>query len=176
MPERDHYIPGVPCWVDTSQPDPEAGVAFYSSLFGWEFEDVMPPGSPGKYFVARLGGGDVAAVASQPQGAPPAARWNTKNRVGSAPQTPRRPTPPKKPTTPRPPPRPQHPPRVGTRRPQPNPPSPTDPDARIMISAPMFDSRRPRSCNTPCAKPTVKTISSTPTAVPRTLTAVRAGR
>ena len=24
MPERDGYIPGVPCWVDTSQPDPEA--------------------------------------------------------------------------------------------------------------------------------------------------------
>ena len=26
MPERDGYIPGVPCWVDTSQPDPEAAV------------------------------------------------------------------------------------------------------------------------------------------------------
>src|SRR5919198_1409016 len=28
MPERDGYIPGVPCWVDTSQPDPEAAVDF----------------------------------------------------------------------------------------------------------------------------------------------------
>ena len=44
MPERDTYIPGVPCWIDTSQPDPEAAVDFYSGLFGWEFEDVMPPG------------------------------------------------------------------------------------------------------------------------------------
>ena len=52
MPERDGYIPGVPCWIDTSQPDPEAAVDFYSGLFGWEFEDVMPPGSPGKYFIA----------------------------------------------------------------------------------------------------------------------------
>ena len=26
MPERDGYIPGVPCWVDTSQPDPDAAV------------------------------------------------------------------------------------------------------------------------------------------------------
>ena len=43
MPERDGYIPGVPCWVDTSQPDPEAVLDFYSGLFGWEFEDVMPP-------------------------------------------------------------------------------------------------------------------------------------
>jgi hypothetical protein len=87
MRERDGYIPGVPCWVDTSQPDPEAGVAFYSSLFGWEFEDVMPPGSPGKYFVARLGGGDVAAVASLPEGAPPAALWNTYIWVDSADET-----------------------------------------------------------------------------------------
>jgi len=48
MPERDGYIPGVPCWIDTSQPDPEAAVGFYTDLFGWEFEDVMPPDSPGK--------------------------------------------------------------------------------------------------------------------------------
>ncbi len=27
MAERDGYIPGVPCWVDTSQPDPEAAVS-----------------------------------------------------------------------------------------------------------------------------------------------------
>ena len=62
MLERDGYLPGVPCWVDTSQPDPEAAVAFYGGLFGWDFEDAMPPGSPGKYFIARLRGGDVAAV------------------------------------------------------------------------------------------------------------------
>jgi hypothetical protein len=77
MQERDGYIPGVPCWVDTSQPDPEAAVAFYSGLLGWEFEDAMPPGSAGKYFIARLRGGDVAAVGSVPEGAPPMAMWNT---------------------------------------------------------------------------------------------------
>jgi hypothetical protein len=70
MLERDGYLPGVPCWVDTSQPDPEVAVAFYGGLLGWDFEDAMPPGSAGKYFIARLRGGDVAAVASQPQGAP----------------------------------------------------------------------------------------------------------
>jgi predicted enzyme related to lactoylglutathione lyase len=77
VPERDGYIAGVPCWIDTSQPDPEAGVRFYSGLFGWDFEDVMPPGSDSKYFIARLGGGDVAAVGSLPEGAPPMAMWNT---------------------------------------------------------------------------------------------------
>src|SRR5687767_4437103 len=87
MIERDGYMPGVPCWVDTSQPDPESAVDFYSGLFGWEFEDAMPPGSPGKYFFARLHGGDVAAVGSQPEGAPPMAVWNTYVWVESADET-----------------------------------------------------------------------------------------
>jgi predicted enzyme related to lactoylglutathione lyase len=84
VPERDGYIPGVPCWIDTSQPDPEAAVNFYSGLFGWKFEDVMPPESDGKYFIGRLRGGDVAAVGSIPEGAPPIALWNTYVWVESA--------------------------------------------------------------------------------------------
>jgi predicted enzyme related to lactoylglutathione lyase len=87
MPERDGYIPGVPCWVDTSQPDPEAAVDFYRGLFGWEFEDVMPPESEGRYFMARLRGGDVAAVGSIPEGAPQMAMWNTYIWVDSADDT-----------------------------------------------------------------------------------------
>jgi predicted enzyme related to lactoylglutathione lyase len=87
MLERDGYLPGVPCWIDTSQPDPEAAVAFYSGLFGWEFEDVMPPGSAGNYFIARLRGGDVAAVTSQPDGWPANAVWNTYVWVQSADET-----------------------------------------------------------------------------------------
>jgi uncharacterized protein len=98
MPERDGYIPGVPCWVDTSQPDPEAAVEFYGGLFGWEFEDVMPSSSEGKYFIARneatsssifdISGdrrsGEVAAVRSIPEAAPPTATWNTYFWVDSA--------------------------------------------------------------------------------------------
>ena len=87
MPERDGYIPGVPCWVDTSQPDPEAAVRFYSELFGWQFEDEMPPGSEGQYFSARIRGGDVAAVGSIPEGAPQVATWNTYVWVESADET-----------------------------------------------------------------------------------------
>jgi uncharacterized protein len=85
MTNQDRYIPGVPCWIDTTQPDPEAAVAFYGGLFGWQFEDVMPPGSPVRYFIARLGGGDVAAVSSQPEGAKTA--WNTYIWVESADET-----------------------------------------------------------------------------------------
>ena len=87
MPQRDGYIPGVPCWVDTSQPDPVAAVDFYSDLFGWEFEDVMPPGSEGKYFIARLHGDEVAAVGSIPASAPPTASWDTYVWVDSADET-----------------------------------------------------------------------------------------
>jgi uncharacterized protein len=84
MLERDGYLPGVPCWVDTSQPDPEAAVTFYGALFGWEFEDAMPAGSSPHYYIARLRGGDVAAVGSLPQGGPERAMWNTYVWVESA--------------------------------------------------------------------------------------------
>jgi len=85
MPDRDGYIPGVPCWIDTHQQDPEAAVAFYSGLFGWELEDVMPPGSEAEYFIARIRGGDVAAVGSNRGDAP--ATWNTYVWVESADET-----------------------------------------------------------------------------------------
>jgi uncharacterized protein len=84
MIERDGYPAGVPCWVDTAQPDPQAAVRFYSGLFGWEFEDRMPADSPGQYFVAQLRGRDVAAVGSQPEGMPPTPVWNMYVCVDSA--------------------------------------------------------------------------------------------
>ena len=84
MPERNAYPEGVPCWVDTTQPDPEAAAEFYGGLFGWELEQVMPPESGAKYFMARIRGGDVAAVSSQPSGAPPQAVWNTYIAADSA--------------------------------------------------------------------------------------------
>src|SRR3954451_15323500 len=85
MPERDRYLPGVPCWVDTSQADPERASAFYAGLFGWELENVMPEGSGGAYFMARIRDGDVAAVSSSQGGGP--ATWNTYVAVTSADDT-----------------------------------------------------------------------------------------
>ncbi len=87
MTERDRYIPGVPCWADTNQPDPEAAVAFYRDLFGWDVEDVMPPGAGGSYFIARIRGGDVAGIGGIPEGAPQVATWNTYVWVESAEET-----------------------------------------------------------------------------------------
>lgn len=87
MPDRDGYPPGVPCWVDTTQPDPEAAAGFYGQLFGWEFENVMPPGTDGTYLMARIRGRNVAAVSGPFGGGPPMAVWNTYVCVDSADDT-----------------------------------------------------------------------------------------
>jgi predicted enzyme related to lactoylglutathione lyase len=87
MNDQDRYIPGVPCWVDTTQPDPAAGAAFYADLFGWEVEDVMPPEAGAHYFIGRLKGGDVAAVGTRPEGAPEGGVWNTYVWVEDADET-----------------------------------------------------------------------------------------
>ena len=98
MPVRDGYIPGVPCWVDASEPDPGAAVEFYGGLFGWEFDDVMPTGSERPYLIARgqapgssifdtsrdLRRGEVAAIGSIFDAVPPTAMWNTYFWVDSA--------------------------------------------------------------------------------------------
>jgi len=62
MSTRDDYPAGVPCWVETLQPDPRAALGFY--LLGWEFGDAgpMPAGLPGEYFVAEVDGRRVAGV------------------------------------------------------------------------------------------------------------------
>jgi hypothetical protein len=84
MAERDGYIPGVPCWIDSSHPDPQWVVPFYGELFGWELENVMPPESDSEYFIGRLRGGDVAALGGQPEGGPRTATWNSYIWVDSA--------------------------------------------------------------------------------------------
>jgi predicted enzyme related to lactoylglutathione lyase len=84
MLERDTYPAGVPCWVDTSRPDPEAAVAFYGDLFGWQFDDRTPAGTSQRYLVAQLRGRDVAGIGAQAEGAPPNPAWNTYVAVESA--------------------------------------------------------------------------------------------
>lgn len=78
MGGRD-YPAGVPCWVETAQPDPAAAVAFYAGLFGWELADRGDG-----YHLARLAGSEVAAVAPLPDRAAGSAGWLTYVRVDSA--------------------------------------------------------------------------------------------
>jgi uncharacterized protein len=76
MLERDGYPAGVPCWVDTTQPDPQAASEFYGPLFGWTFENRLPDDAPVQYLVAQLHGGDVAAIGPAYEGGPTSV-WNT---------------------------------------------------------------------------------------------------
>src|SRR6201986_4912068 len=79
MPTRT-YPQGVPSWIDTEQPDPEAAQDFYRRLFGWTFETVSPPGTP-MYAIAGLSDRDIAGLArSDGQ----SAAWNTYIAVDDA--------------------------------------------------------------------------------------------
>jgi predicted enzyme related to lactoylglutathione lyase len=87
MSTRDEYPAGVPCWVETLQPDPRAALDFYGALFGWEFSEPGPMagGLPGEYFVAHIDGRAVAGIGAIPKlGGPPSAVWNTYVRVDGA--------------------------------------------------------------------------------------------
>lgn len=73
--DQRRYPEGVPCWVDTAQPDPPAAADFYAGLFGWELTEAMPLGAPGSYLIATLDGHDVAAIGLQDPDEEPA--WRT---------------------------------------------------------------------------------------------------
>src|SRR5687768_15408043 len=81
MLRRDHYPAGVPCWIDTPQPDPHAAAAFYAEIFGWDIDDRSPT-SAGTYLVGQLQGRDVAAIAAAPEDA--SATWRTYISVDDA--------------------------------------------------------------------------------------------
>lgn len=87
MSEQGPYPAGVPCWIDTAQPDVDAAMRFYGPLFGWDFAGPGPmAGDPGgRYHVARLRGKDVAGISTTPAvGAPPSPVWMTHVAVENA--------------------------------------------------------------------------------------------
>lgn len=80
MRGRDTSSLGVPCWVDTWQPEPRAAKDFYGGLFGWDFDAAIPmSGFEGKYYRARCEGRLVAGVGQSPPQSP--AGWLTHVRV-----------------------------------------------------------------------------------------------
>ena len=82
MTDERSYPEGVPCWVDTEQPDVDAARHFYANLFGWTFSDAVPADAPGRYLIASLDGADVAAIGPT-QGDMPV-EWNTYIAVADA--------------------------------------------------------------------------------------------
>ena len=75
MPERTGYEPGTFSWADLGTTDMNGAKAFYTRLFGWDFED-MPAGDSMIYSMASKNGKTVAACYEQSaemrsQGVPP---------------------------------------------------------------------------------------------------------
>ena len=60
MPYIDAHKPGSFCWIELATSDQNAAKKFYSSLFGWDVND-MPMGPEGVYTIFRLEGRDAAA-------------------------------------------------------------------------------------------------------------------
>ncbi len=80
---RTKYIPGVPCWVDTNQPDVDVGVAFYSAVLGWDFEERPVPGDD-RYLIARFDGQVIGGLGRSGAEDPEHARWTTYVTVANA--------------------------------------------------------------------------------------------
>lgn len=81
---RNEYPSGVPCWIDLVPPDPEATMAFYGAVFGWEYERITPAGTTGRYAVAQLHGHDVAGIGWPLDDVPGAPAWSTSIAVDDA--------------------------------------------------------------------------------------------
>ncbi|MCH9733167.1 MAG: VOC family protein [Actinomycetia bacterium] len=78
MPTKTEYTQGTPNWIDLQTTDQGAAKRFYTSLFGWSYDDSpMPQG--GVYSMATLNGQTVAAIAPMPPNAPDGMppMWNT---------------------------------------------------------------------------------------------------
>ena len=80
MVEVAKHEPGTFCWVELGTTDGAAAKSFYTSLFGWTFEDL--PGNNGFYTILRKKGRDAAALyqlGPQQAGMPPS--WTSYVRV-----------------------------------------------------------------------------------------------
>jgi len=80
--ERDGYTQGVPAWVDLATSDAEAARAFYTGLFGWEWEISTDP-QFGGYAQATLRGKRVAGLGTRMDESQPVV-WTTYLAVDDA--------------------------------------------------------------------------------------------
>jgi predicted enzyme related to lactoylglutathione lyase len=80
MPARTEHAPGTPSWVDLQTSDQAGAKAFYTALFGWDYDDQPvghdADGNDAVYSMANKSGKSVAAIAPLPMpDVPP--HWNT---------------------------------------------------------------------------------------------------
>ena len=81
MPERAHYAPGTPSWVDIGT-DEEDAKRFYGRLFGWGARDAGPAEETGGYGFFVKGEKLVAGYGPQQSPGPPV--WTTYVSVADA--------------------------------------------------------------------------------------------
>jgi uncharacterized protein len=79
MSERTSYPPGTFSWAELATSDADGAKAFYSQIFGWEYDD-NPIGDGQVYTMARRDGGQVAALYSTSEQPP---HWNCYVTVAS---------------------------------------------------------------------------------------------
>jgi uncharacterized protein len=78
MGERTSYPSGTFSWAELATSDADAAKSFYTTLFGWEYDDQPIPDG-GVYAMAKRDGKHVAAVL----GSDEAPRWNCYVTVAS---------------------------------------------------------------------------------------------
>ncbi len=61
---------GHAVWTELSTPDQDAGIAFYTDLFGWRQDGAMPMGPLGDYKFLYNGTANLGAAMRTPPGAP----------------------------------------------------------------------------------------------------------
>lgn len=64
MAERSRHESGTFCWVGLATSDPAAAERFYTSLFGWEAQELSA-GAAGAFTMLRRAGAEVALLYRQ---------------------------------------------------------------------------------------------------------------
>jgi uncharacterized protein len=82
MGERTSHTPGTFSWTDLATTEPDGAKAFYTGLFGWDFDDQPIPGDGGVYTMLLRDGKAVAALFRGQEGMPTA--WSSYVTVESA--------------------------------------------------------------------------------------------
>ena len=67
MPNRNSHPAGTPSWLDLATTDIEGSKAFYSDIFGWEWEQNATDQPDDFYYMAKLKGRDAAGMMQQAQ-------------------------------------------------------------------------------------------------------------
>jgi len=83
MPVIEKYEPGMFCWIELATNDAAAAKSFYTSLFGWNANDMpIPDGSV--YTMLQVDGHDLGALYENKEHRP---AWNSYVNVASVDET-----------------------------------------------------------------------------------------